>query len=157
MKFSPELEKIARERVERSHGQTMNSLQSIANGNPLAAEPDSQRLLARLQTKALLSRDEAEAIAVGIRAVQGMSAQQRESLAGGPEAIQGRTIDFVGVSFLERGLKAARAVARVAFRDGRPQGSGFMVSDRLFLTNKHVLETAASAGVWASPPRTTVA
>ena len=37
---------------------------------------------------------------------------------GGPERIFG-TVDLVGVAFLERGARASRGVARVAFRRDR--------------------------------------
>ena len=51
----------------------------------------------------------------------------------------GATIDFVPVSYMERGLKAARAVACVAFPDRRAKGNGFMISDSLFVTKHHVI------------------
>ena len=38
-----------------------------------------------------------------------------------------------------------RAVARVAFPNRQPHGTGFLVSPRLFLTNQHVLRDAAAA------------
>ena len=143
-----DLERIARARIARARKSIDRSLQCIDQGNPLAAEVDPERLRKRLQTKAALSREEAEGIALGIRAFARASATDRPKLTGqkGPEAIWGRTIDFVGIAFLERGAAAARSVARVAFLDGRAQGSGVMVSDRLFLTNHHVIESAAAAG-----------
>jgi endonuclease G, mitochondrial len=49
------------------------------------------------------------------------------------------------VAFLERGRRAAQAVARVAYRNGRGWGSGFMVTDRLFLTNNHVIPDESAA------------
>ncbi|MCT0213676.1 MULTISPECIES: lipase family protein [unclassified Synechococcus] len=59
------------------------------------------------------------------------------------------TNDLIGIRFLEQGVQVARAVARVQIRDGQGRaegyGSGFLVSPRLFLTNNHVLATAASA------------
>jgi V8-like Glu-specific endopeptidase len=57
--------------------------------------------------------------------------------------------DHLNVSFLERGMTAADAVARIEVCDeeGRVagHGTGFMVSPRLLLTNHHVLGTAESA------------
>jgi len=57
--------------------------------------------------------------------------------------------DLIGIRFLEQGVQVARAVARVQIRDGQGRaagyGTGFLVSPRLFLTNNHVLATAASA------------
>ncbi|WP_052402928.1 trypsin-like peptidase domain-containing protein [Muricoccus aerilatus] len=53
------------------------------------------------------------------------------------------TNDLVGIEFLERGLRAARAVARVLVSDPAEGtegcATGFMVSPRLLLTNAHVL------------------
>ncbi|WP_349369607.1 endonuclease [Salinarimonas sp.] len=52
---------------------------------------------------------------------------------------------LAGIEFFERGLVAARAVARVEIRSGAGTlsgyGSGVLVSPRLFLTNNHVLQT----------------
>ena len=57
--------------------------------------------------------------------------------------------DHLNVSFLERGMTAADAVARVEICDEEGQvvghGTGFMVSPRLLLTNHHVLRSAESA------------
>ena len=59
------------------------------------------------------------------------------------------TNELTGVEFLERGLVAARAVARVQIRDSRQRvighGTGTMVSSRLFMTNNHVLSDARAA------------
>ena len=71
--------------------------------------------------------------------------QMVESMAHGRESIQGATTDFLGVAFLERARLSARAVARVAGRDGEGFGSGFMVAPGLFLTNNHVLPDVAAA------------
>ncbi|MBL6081195.1 DNA/RNA non-specific endonuclease [Belnapia sp. T18] len=53
------------------------------------------------------------------------------------------TNDLVGIEFLERGLRAARAVTRVLVSDPAEGmeacATGFMVSPRLLLTNAHVL------------------
>jgi endonuclease G, mitochondrial len=142
MVITHELEAAVRSRLATAATQIKNSLEFVRQGNPLGAEWDNKRLIARLQTKALLSRDEAEAVTLGIRALATMgSAEATVAKIGTRERIYGSTIDFVSVSFLERGMKASQAVARVAFLDGSPQGSGFMVSDRLFLTNNHVIPT----------------
>jgi endonuclease G len=57
--------------------------------------------------------------------------------------------DQLNVSYLERGMIAADAVARVEVRNGESQmigsGTGFMISPRLFLTNHHVLPSADDA------------
>src|SRR5690349_12542938 len=57
--------------------------------------------------------------------------------------------DHLNVSYLERGMIAADAVARVEVRNGESElvgyGTGFMVSKRLLLTNHHVLPSADDA------------
>jgi S1-C subfamily serine protease len=57
--------------------------------------------------------------------------------------------DTLWSSFLSMGAKRSRAVARVVWKDRPPQsnwqGTGFLISDWLFLTNHHVLESADAA------------
>ena len=57
--------------------------------------------------------------------------------------------DALNVSYLERGMIAADAVARIEVRNGESElvgyGTGFMVSRRLLLTNHHVLPSADDA------------
>lgn len=64
------------------------------------------------------------------------------------EAIIG-SVDFVGVSYLERGVTAAHAVGRVNVGDASGRtieyGTGSMVAPRVLLTNHHVLPDAAAA------------
>lgn len=145
------LEQIARKRIAEKDAEIRRTLGNVADGNPLAAEKNPARLVARLMAKNGMTREEAEATAMGIRVYAEMSLEKRGEMlrmsaeAGGPEAIWGQTIDFVGVAFLERGRRAANAVARVAFQTGRGWGSGFMVTDRLFLTNNHVIPTPEAA------------
>jgi endonuclease G len=57
--------------------------------------------------------------------------------------------DELNVNFLERGMIAADAVARVEVRNGESEvvgsATGFLISSRLLLTNHHVLPTADDA------------
>lgn len=58
------------------------------------------------------------------------------------------TEDFLGVSYLEVGVAAARAIGRVVIREGGQIagfGTGSLVSPQLLLTNHHVLGSAAVA------------
>jgi endonuclease G len=58
------------------------------------------------------------------------------------------TEDFLGVSYLDGGVAAARAVGRVVIREGGDIagfGTGSLVSPSLLLTNNHVLESAEVA------------
>ena len=149
--LSARVERVARRRIAQKQAEIQRSLNFAAEGNPLAAEKNPARLVARLMSKNAMTREEAEATAMGIRAFATMTPQKRESMLretateGGAEAIWGQTIDFVGVAFLERGRRAASAVARVAYESGRGWGSGFMVTEQLFLTNNHVIPTPEAA------------
>jgi endonuclease G len=147
---SPELTSSVMARLAQSREQIAKSLEQIANGNPLGAEPEPTRAVARLQAKASLSRAEATLMANAIRAT---ADDIKESEAGtgerkplGAEAILGQTLDFVGVSFLTRGRAAANAVARIAHRNGdRAKGSGFLVAPGILLTNNHVIRSEGEA------------
>ncbi|MEV5895419.1 trypsin-like serine peptidase [Nonomuraea fuscirosea] len=64
------------------------------------------------------------------------------------ERILGVARDLQAWSFLPRGVRAARTVARISVREnGReiPIGTGFLVSPRLLLTNHHVFPDAGVA------------
>lgn len=69
--------------------------------------------------------------------------------AGTPaaEAVQGLTADYLPARFLARGAEARRAVAyiEVNLPGAATSGSGFLVSNRLLLTNAHVIPDAAAA------------
>ncbi len=142
-----QLEAIVRQRISQAQAQIEHSLMCVQAGMPLAAETNTERLQCRLQRKAFLTPSEAQTMSLGIRSLEQTAPEARKAVfkAFGPEAIYGDTVDFVGVAFLERGIRAARTVARVAFRNGAAQGTGFMVSSRLFITNHHVIETALAA------------
>ncbi len=127
--------KCARLRIEEANPQQLHSLDAVHKGTPMQAEPDKDRLARRLEAKARLVAREGGTRASVPNVLRGR---------GGPERVWGATIDFVGVAFLERGVNAARTVGRVAFRDGRAQGSGFLIAPGLFLTNNHVLESAGA-------------
>ena len=119
----------ARERIHQNIERIRKSLADIAAGRPGDAEPEASRRAAVLQRRTGIAYDEALRVAP----------------ASGKEKVWGKTIDFVDVVFLERGMRASRAVARVATRDGQGIGTGFMISPRLFITNNHVLPDETSA------------
>jgi endonuclease G len=132
----------ARERIRQAEEERKRVLEAIWAGRPMEAEPDAARKLGRIQAVTGVSRGAAEALArYEDPAALGLAG---EALVRA-ERIQGKTVDFLGVAFLEVARAAAAAVGRVAFRDLQPQGSGLMVSDRLFLTNNHVISGPAEA------------
>lgn len=139
------LRQLVRQRLMKQAPEIERSLRQIAAGNPLGAEPRVARSVARIAAKANVSKREAEAFATVVRQKADLIETGEARLAGA-EALQGPTIDFVGVEFLSRGRLAANAVGRVVFRSGRAQGSGFLVAPGLFLTNHHVIGSEAAAG-----------
>lgn len=142
-----DVENIVRDRLKKAAPEIKASLGFIASGNPLAAEPLPARLARRIEAKTGVSQAAATMMTAAIRTAADPDARTAMvAKVAGPEAIQGSTLDFVGVAFLERGRRAADAVGRVAFLNGRAQGTGFMVAPRLFLTNHHVIESASAAG-----------
>lgn len=155
------LDALVSGRIKERSAQINNSLSQIAGGNPLGAETDGARMVRRLQSKTGTDRRQAEALADGIAAKAatlgrtrnifgGPAIESAQAPADGSEAIWGSTLDFVGVAFLAKGRRVADAVARVAFRNGRPQGTGFMVAPGLFLTNHHVIESAEDAAQYCT-------
>lgn len=140
-----EAERRSRDRA----GRVAKNEAYLKGGTPFLADtPERVRLWFRRRG---LSPDLAEhAIKMGnvpLEAQEALKAiGQMEPL--GLERVLG-TNDFLGVAFLERGLQAARTVARVSIRGrtGSPvgYGTGFLVSPRLLLTNNHVLENSTQA------------
>ncbi|MBI1685855.1 trypsin-like serine peptidase [Caulobacter hibisci] len=154
--MTDEVEAAARARIAKAASGIRRALRLAEAGNPYAAEPETERLRDRLQRKAALTPKEAVAVAANIQgAAQGApSPRTGEAMLAldgkpseppappplGAEAVWGDSLDFVNVSFLAKGAKAARAVGRVAFRNGRPRGSGFLIGGGLFITNNHVID-----------------
>jgi endonuclease G, mitochondrial len=109
----------------------------------------------RQQRRTLLDRT-----AVAVADAVTLRRRIAEALGEGADAAQlaidrlvGGT-DQLNVSYLERGMIAADAVARIEVRDGESAfvgyATGFMISPRLLLTNHHVLPTPDDAAQsWA--------
>jgi endonuclease G, mitochondrial len=138
------LRQLVRQRMRKQVPEIEHSLRQIAAGNPLGAEPRVERSVARIAAKASLPKRDAEAFATAVRQKAELIEGARARLDGA-EALQGPSIDFVGVEFLALGRLAANAVGRVVFRSGRAQGSGFLVAPGLFLTNNHVIPSQVAA------------
>ncbi|MEU5595229.1 serine protease [Streptomyces sp. NPDC020298] len=106
------------------------------------AFPDSQEHLAARAAR-LLDRQ-------AVPAALAVEAVRAEPLAppAAYERILGASKELQAWSFLPRGARAARTVARISVRDGGrelPLGTGFLVSPSLLMTNHHVLTDAAAA------------
>lgn len=65
----------------------------------------------------------------------------------GRESQTGDTLDWIGISFLTEGSIIKQAVGYVTVRiNGKvTTGSGFMISDKLFMTNNHVISSTSDA------------
>lgn len=117
--------------------------EAIRSGRPLDAEQNQPRKLAFIEQKLGVTPD----IAARIAAYEDpKSLPLTPEQAAGAESLQGKTVDFVGIRFLDIGRAASRSVARVTDRGGEAVGTGFMVAPNLFLTNNHVIESRAEAG-----------
>ena len=102
----------ARTRLQERWQQIEHSLRAIADGRPGDAEPEKKRRAAVLQRRTGMPFEEASS----------------RALASGVERVWGKTIDFVDVALLERGVQAAHAVARVVTRDGQGLGKGWALA-----------------------------
>ena len=133
---------LYRSRIATSREQLEKSLGGIISGRPLDAESSEVRKINRFQSVAGVSYEQAVKLANNDQdAFNELKGERRL----GAERIQGKSVDFVGVSFLELARATARTVGRVVSQDLRPVGSGFLVSDKLFLTNNHVIPSPEDA------------
>ena len=127
------LDHAVRKRIRETAGQIRTSLTAIAKGRPGDAEKDESRRAAVLQARLGLGDVDA----------------RQEAKKTGPESIWGKTIDFVGVAFFDRGRRAARPVCRIA-QGGQAIGTGFLISPRLLITNNHVIGSPDEARLMAA-------
>lgn len=52
---------------------------------------------------------------------------------------------LVKINWLEKALRASKAVCRIVFADGRAEGTGFLVPGNYIFTNNHVIDTPEKA------------
>lgn len=123
------------------------SVQQIEAGNLLAAN-DSVRVKRRLEELKIApaTARAVEATRAAVAPVGGTAGSAGDAAL--LERILGKS-DLVAVSFLARGLAAARAVGRIHIRNRSGQtigfGTGSLVSPDLLMTNNHVLAEAPEA------------
>jgi endonuclease G len=142
MQVPQRIEAAARRRIEQARGEIENSVQQIRSGTPLLAEPETDRAVRRVAAVTHVDAETAKRIVkYEDPADLGLTGPDLRKA----EAIQGKTVDYVGAPRLEAGRVASNAVARITFSNGQPQGTGFLVSDRLLLTNNHVIPDQATA------------
>ncbi|RDC62882.1 DNA/RNA non-specific endonuclease [Adhaeribacter pallidiroseus] len=139
---SKEIRNAVVDRLEKSISAQKAVVDKIREGRPLDAEPDENRKIAYIQKKLDVSAAIAKRIANYEDPKTLPLTPIKQSKA---ESIQGSTVDFLDVCFLDEARAASRSVARVAYWNGDPQGTGFMVSPNLFLTNQHVIQNKEQA------------
>jgi endonuclease G, mitochondrial len=143
MKAPPEsITSAVSDRIAQAKPQMDRAIRAIQSNRPLDAEPEMARKVHRIQSVTGLSAEQAESIARYKEPVPRSLAGERRLAA---ERIQGTTADFVGFSFLEMAMAAGSTVARVVLNNLQPLGSGFMISENLFLTNNHVISNPIEA------------
>lgn len=105
-------------------------------------QPDLNALIANVQAKPVGELETAEGLAKRMQVLE-------ESAAEPPSFALERIIghnDLLPFSYLENGMRVGNAVARLLINDaaGRPlsKATGFMISERLLLTNHHVIPSA---------------
>lgn len=136
MVISSIVEEAARKRINESRPERIRVWKAIKSGRPLDAEENTMRKLRRLQSASGVNTEQATRLAdYDLSVLKSLSGERRL----GAERIQGRSTDFVGVSFVELAKAASGTVGRVIQNNGNPLGSGFMISESLFLTNNHVI------------------
>ncbi len=144
MEKEQELEKVFRNRIKQTEQQMLKSLDCVQKGMPAAAEDQDDRMEAAIERNFRVAPQIAKIMSEQLRS-PGPGPAAAESLTLGPEAIQGSTIDFVPVAYMERGLQVAKAVSRIITLDRRAIGTGFLCSEKLLITNNHVIPTPAHA------------
>lgn len=137
------LAESARRRVKDAASEINHSIRVIQQGHAGNAENDPQRRADVIQARI---QDDPEAA----RALYGADMLVRDAggtrlSSRGSEKVQGQTVDFVDVAFLERGMRAARSVCRLITQNGQAIGTGFLISPQLLLTNNHVIGSASAA------------
>lgn len=135
--YSESLKSLVRDRIRKTLPEQKRSIEKIQEGRPLDAEENEERKIAFVKQKIGVNDLIANEIANYIPA-RALHLDRDKTKKG--ESIQGTTIDYLSTCFLDLGKAASSAVGRIVVASsGSPLGSGFMISDRLLLTNNHVI------------------
>jgi len=133
----PTLESLAKTRFKRAKESRKKRLKKeFKPRGALDLEFDNERKIGRIMAVTQCTSKQAEKLADYDPKVYDELPKEKHH---GAEKIQGKTIDFVDISFLELARIAGNSVGRITFHNSQPQGTGFMISDELFLTNNHVI------------------
>jgi len=135
------IQQAAEARIRLSADSIAHTLGLIRAGKAMEAEGNAERRVANIVNLLRVSLSTARAVVQGREpAALGLVGTQRRMA----EAIQGDGIDWVPIAWLDMARRASNAVGRVLV-NGRGLGTGFLVSDRLMITNNHVIPSPAEA------------
>ncbi len=125
-----------RKRIEDTRKQRAESIKPILEGRPLDAEKDEKRKLARIMRITGFNEEKATKVANHDPSAETDLSDEERFLV---ETAEGKYKDFMSIAFLEQGRAAANTVARIVHKNNlEPEATGFMISDRLFMSNQHV-------------------
>lgn len=142
MKIPERIAQSAISRIKAAESAIDSANNHIQQGAPLQSEPERERAIQRVAAVAKVSSATAARIVDNEKpATLGLTGESLRKA----EAIQGKTADYIGVAWLEAGRIASNAVARIVLSNDQPLGTGFLVSNRLLLTNNHVISDKAAA------------
>ena len=135
------IQEAAEARIKASTEAITRSLDLIRAGRPMEAEENVERRVANIGNLLRVSLATARSVLRGEHPESlAMDGTQRRMA----ESIQGDSVDWVPIAWLELARRASNAVGRVVV-NGRGLGTGFLVSDRLLITNNHVIPNAYDA------------
>lgn len=142
VKLPHHIDLAAAERIVNATQQRERALRAAQQGSPWRAADDHARRVRHIERMAGVTSEVAEALARSANPRElGLTGEQLRAV----ETILGDTNDLMGVVFLERARKAADAVCRLVLDDGAAHATGFLISDRLLLTNHHAIESTKAA------------
>lgn len=142
MTESKKVSESAKQNIIESFEEQREVYSKIVNKKPLEAEDDDYRKIAFISNRLEASRAMTKSIIAGedLSTLNLNAFQQFRS-----ESLQGDSIDFMGVNFLDLASAASNSIARITDLNGTALGTGFMISPNLFITNNHVISTQAEA------------
>jgi len=122
-------------------GQVSKSLKAIAEGKPFNAEDEEDRKVKRVKAELPeLSMDIIKGIVSYDESILGAIPKKERAII---DSLIGtdKSKDYLGVAYLEVAQAAAKCVGRIIYKSNRqPAGTGFLISDDLFITNQHVVD-----------------
>jgi endonuclease G, mitochondrial len=144
--LSESAKKVMQVNMVSSKNQIERSIAAIRQGRPLDAEDELDRKMARAQ--ALLPGLSLEIIERVVNYDQSVLGSIPEDKRPVVDSLWGKdeNRDYLDVAYLEVAQAAASSVGRIINKDAvSAEGTGFMISDSLLLTNYHIVDDPLTA------------